>query len=40
MADTNTIRTEYFENDYDEVKIKPITVEDDSSEEMAQKLDY
>lgn len=38
--DTNTIKSEYFEHDMDEVKILPKSVEDDSDEEMAQELGY
>lgn len=38
--DTNTIHTEYYEHDYDEVKIMPKNSQDDSSEEMAEKFGY
>ena len=39
MADTNNIRTEYFEHDYDDVKILPKS-NDDSDSEMAEKFGY
>lgn len=40
-TDTNHIRSEYYENDMDEVKILPGNVEeDDSDEEMAEHFGY
>lgn len=38
--DVNIIHEQYFDKDFDEVKILPVNTSDDSDEEMAQQLGY